>query len=170
MSIKLAILKSGEQVIADIKEYVDETQRVISLLFANPYIVRFLTPELLMEGVVENPEATVSHKVSFSPWIVMSEDKSMTVPVDWVVTIVEPIDWVKKSYEEKMNQSLEGIPTEPDRVQPSMFQHVESLEDLSLYDPSSPKSEDLVNLWEESMSSINIESNEVIVEGKDGEQ
>ena len=170
MSIKLAILKSGEQVIADIKEYVDDTQRVISLLFANPYIVRFLTPELLMEGVVETPEVTVSHKVSFSPWIVMSEDKSMTVPVDWVVTIVEPIDWVKKSYEEKMNQSLEGVPTEPDRVQPSMFQHVESLEDLSLYDPSSPESGDLVNLWEESISPINIESNEVIVEDKDGEQ
>ena len=169
MSIKLAILKSGEQVIADIKEYVDDTQRVISLLFANPYIVRFLTPELLMEGVVETPEVTVSHKVSFSPWIVMSEDKSMTVPVDWVVTIVEPIDWVKKSYEEKMNQSLEGVPTEPNKVSPNMFQHVESLEDLSLYDPSSTESEDLVNLWEESISSINIESNEVILEEKDGE-
>lgn len=109
MSIKLAILKSGEQVIADIKEYVDETQRVISLLFTNPYIVMFLTPELLMEGLVEDPEATVSHKVSFSPWIVMSEDKSMTVPVDWVVTVVEPIDWVKKSYEEKMNQNEELV-------------------------------------------------------------
>lgn len=121
MSIKLAILKSGEQVIADIKEYVDQNEKVISLLFENPYIVMFLTPELLMEGVVENPESTVSHKVSFSPWIVMSEDKSMTVPVDWVVTVVEPIDWVKKSYEEKM-------------------------------------------------SSKNIESNEVIVEEKNGEQ
>ena len=121
MSIKLAILKSGEQVIADIKEYVDQNEKVISLLFENPYIVMFLTPVLLMEGVVENPESTVSHKVSFSPWIVMSEDKSMTVPVDWVVTVVEPIDWVKKSYEEKM-------------------------------------------------SSKNIESNEVIVEEKNGEQ
>ena len=109
MSIKLAILKSGEQVIADIKEYVDDTQRVISLLFTNPYIVRFLTPELLMEGVVENPESIVSHKVSFSRWIVMSEDTSMTVPVDWVVTIVEPIDWVKNSYEEKMNQNKELV-------------------------------------------------------------
>jgi hypothetical protein len=46
---------------------------------------------------------------------------------------------------------------------------VESLEDLSLYDPSSTESEDLVNLWEESISSINIESNEVILEEKDGE-
>jgi hypothetical protein len=128
MSIKLAILKSGEQVIADIKEYVDETQRVVSLLFSNPYIVRFLTPELLVEGVIENEESTVSHKVSFSPWIVISEDTSMTVPVDWVVTVVEPIGWVKKSYEEKMNQI------------------------------------------KELMSSKNLESNEVIIEEKNGEQ
>ena len=168
MSIKLAILKSGEQVIADIKEYVDETQRVISLLFANPYTVRFLTPELLMEGIVENPEATVSHKVSFSPWIVMSEDTSMTVPVDWVVTIVEPIDWVRKSYEEKMNKSLEGVPTEPSSGQSNMFQQVEAQEDLSLYEPISPESVELVNLWEESIPSNNIESNEVILEEKDG--
>ena len=104
MSIKLAVLKSGEQVIADIKEYVDETQRVVSLLFSNPYIVRFLTPELLVEGMIENEESNVSHKVSFSPWIIISEDKIMTVPVDWIVTVVEPIGWVKKSYEQKMHE------------------------------------------------------------------
>lgn len=109
MSIKLAILKSGEQVIADIKEYVDENQRVISLLFGNPYIVRFLTPELLVESVMGNENDNVSHKVSFSPWIIMSEDKNMTVPLDWVVTIVEPIDWIKKSYQEKMNQNIDGV-------------------------------------------------------------
>jgi hypothetical protein len=116
MSIKLAILKSGEQVIADIKEYVDETERVVSLLFSNPYIVRFLTPELLVEGLIENEESTVSHKVSFSPWIVISEDTSMTVPVDWIVTVVEPIGWVKKSYEEKMNQIKELVTSENTQV------------------------------------------------------
>lgn len=116
MSIKLAILKSGEQVIADIKEYVDETQRVVSLLFSNPYTVRFLTPELLVEGMVGNSENMISHKVSFSPWIAISEDTSMTVPVDWIVTIVEPIGWVKKSYEEKMNQIKEFISSENDQV------------------------------------------------------
>ena len=109
MSIKLSILKSGEQIIADVKEYIDENQQVVSLLFTNPYIVKFLTPELLVENAIENREDTANHKVSFSPWIIMSEDKSMTIPLDWVVTIVEPIEWVKKSYEEKMNQSIEGL-------------------------------------------------------------
>lgn len=113
MAVKLAVLKSGEQVIADIKEYVDENDKVISLIFENPYLVRFLTPELLVEDIVGSENREVTHKVSYSPWIVLSEDKLIPVPPDWVVTIVEPIEWVRKSYEEKMNQSLEGVKSEP---------------------------------------------------------
>jgi hypothetical protein len=165
MSIKLALLKSGEQIIADIKEYVDQNEKVISLLFENPYIVKFLTAEFLVEGI-ENEE--VSHKVSFSPWIVMSEDKSMSVPIDWLVTIVEPIDWVKKSYEEKMNQSVDGIYEDIPTVEPSIFQNVDSLEDLSLEKLDAPKK--VVNVWEDAICSEQFKSNEVIVEGKDGEQ
>jgi hypothetical protein len=159
MSIKLALLKSGEQVIADIKEYVDQNEKVISLLFENPYVVKFLTAEFLVEGI-ENEE--VSHKVSFSPWIVMSEDKSMTVPVDWIVTIVEPIDWVKKSYEEKMNQSVDGVYEDVPTMEPSIFQNVDSLEDLSLEKLDTP--DNVVNVWEDAISSEQFKSSEVLTE------
>lgn len=115
MSVKLALLRSGEQVIANIKEYVDQNEKVVSLLFENPYVVKFLTSEFLEEDI-ELEE--VSHKVSFSPWIVMSEDKNMTVPVDWVVTIVEPIDWVKKSYIEKMSGSTSDAEVNEDLKSP----------------------------------------------------
>jgi hypothetical protein len=163
MSIKLALLKSGEQVIADIKEYVDQNEKVISLLFENPYVVKFLTAEFLVEGI-ENEE--VSHKVSFSPWIVMSEDKSMTVPIDWLVTIVEPIDWVKKSYEEKMNQSVDGVYEDVPTMEPSIFQNVDSLEDLSLEKLDTP--DNVVNVWEDAMSSEQFKSSEVTTESTNG--
>jgi len=39
MSVKLAVLKSGEHVIADIKELVDSNEKVVSLVFENPYVV-----------------------------------------------------------------------------------------------------------------------------------
>jgi hypothetical protein len=163
MSIKLALLKSGEQVIADIKEYVDQNEKVISLLFENPYVVKFLTAEFLIEGI-ENEE--VSHKVSFSPWIVMSEDKSMTVPIDWLVTIVEPIDWVKKSYEEKMNQSVDGVYEDVPTMEPSIFQNVDSLEDLSLEKLDTP--DNIVNVWEDAVSSEQFKSSEVTTESTNG--
>ena len=49
MSIKLALLKSGEEVIADIKEIISEDEKVISFLFCNPYTVKLLTPQVLVE-------------------------------------------------------------------------------------------------------------------------
>ena len=44
MSIQLALLKSGEEVIADIKEIRQEkTDDLISYLFKNPYCVKIKT-------------------------------------------------------------------------------------------------------------------------------
>lgn len=107
MTVKLAFLKSGEQVIADIMELVNEDDKVVSLVFSNPYVARLLTPELLMENSVQlNDE--IEHKVAFSPWIVLSQDKKVAVDPAWVVTIVEPHEWIKSSYEEKMNATVEG--------------------------------------------------------------
>jgi hypothetical protein len=130
MSIKLALLKSGEQVIADIKELVDEKEKVVSLVFSNPYIVQFLTAELLYEGVYDELDE-IDHKVSFTPWLPLSLDKNIAVSSDWVVTIVEPNEWIKTSYEEKMNLSTEGevnnnLPISPE-TQNTSYANIEVL-------------------------------------------
>ena len=101
MSIKLALLKSGEEVIADIKEIVNEEEKIVSLLFSNPYVVKLITPQILVEELFKSPE--MEYKVSFSSWLPLSLDKDIVVRTDWVVSIVEPVEMVKKSYEEKMN-------------------------------------------------------------------
>jgi hypothetical protein len=101
MTIKLALLKSGEEVIADIKEIVAEDQKVISFLFSNPYVVKLITPQVLMEENEMAPER--EYKVSFYPWMPLSFDKDIPVNTDWVVSIVEPVEMVKKSYEERTN-------------------------------------------------------------------
>lgn len=101
MSIKLALLKSGEEVIADIKEIVNEEEKIVSLLFSNPYVVKLITPQILVEELSESPE--MEYKVSFSSWLPLSLEKDIVVRTDWVVSIVEPVKMVKKSYEEKFN-------------------------------------------------------------------
>jgi hypothetical protein len=99
MTIKLAILKSGEDVIADIKELVsEEDNKVLSYVFKNPYAVKLLTPQVLTEEVKDR-----EYSVSFFPWVPLSSDTEIFVNTDWVVSIVEPTEGVKKSYEEKMN-------------------------------------------------------------------
>jgi hypothetical protein len=110
MAVKLALLKSGENVIADIMELVDENEKVVSLVFTNPYVVRLLTPELLMENSLGvQLEEEIEHKVSFSPWIVLSQDKKIAVNPEWIVSVVNPHEWIKSSYEDRMNATVEGV-------------------------------------------------------------
>ena len=99
MSIKVALLKSGESVIADIKELISD-DKVCGYLFENPNIITYLEPELLTEQT-----ETSKLKISFIPWILITSDTKIPVRSDWVITIVEPIEEVKKIYEEKINES-----------------------------------------------------------------
>ena len=104
MSVKLAILQSKEQVIAEIKELVDDGNPV-GYLFANPHCV-YADKQYLAE---ENEDRSV--QITLSPWILLTADKEILVPKHQVVTIVEPIDSVKKMYSEKVNGS-DGIGTD----------------------------------------------------------
>ena len=98
MSIKLALLKSGEEVIADIKEFRDPGDDLVSYLFVNPHSVKISLSQVLVEEVEQT-----KYNASFYKWMSLSKDSDIIVNKDWVVTIVEPIDEIKKSYEEKFN-------------------------------------------------------------------
>lgn len=98
MTVKLAVLKSGEDVVADIKELIDEEGNVVSLIFNNPVAVKLFTTNTVVDSEKSN-----EFSVSFSNWIPLSEEESIPVNQDWIVTIVEPVEAVKKSYEERMN-------------------------------------------------------------------
>jgi hypothetical protein len=74
----------------------------------------------------------VNYKVSFSPWFPLSSDKVIPVSNDWVVSIVEPLEWIKTSYEEKMNKSVEGevndnLPTSPSTDSSKDYNNIEIL-------------------------------------------
>ena len=98
MSVKLAVLKSGEQVIADAKELVSkDEEKVRGYLFTRPHKVVAAQPLLLTEEAKDDN----SLEVTLSPWIILSADKEVVVPTDWVVTIVEPLASVVKMYQEK---------------------------------------------------------------------
>ena len=99
MSVKLAVLKSGEQVIAEAKELVSkDEEKVRGYLFTRPHKVVTAQPMLLTE---EESQDDNSLEVTLSPWIILSADTEVVVPTDWVVTIVEPLASVVKMYQEK---------------------------------------------------------------------
>ena len=99
MSIKLALLKSGEEVIADISEFrQEETDILVSYLFRKPYCIKIKTSKVLLED-----ESKPKHELAYYKWMTLSKDDDIIVNKDWVVCITEPLDSVKKNYEEKMN-------------------------------------------------------------------
>ena len=99
MSIQLTLLKSGEEVIADIKEIRQEgTDELVSYLFKDPYYVKIKTTEVLVEQ-----ETRPKHELAYYKWMSLSKDDDIIVNRDWVVCISEPLDTVKKNYEAKVN-------------------------------------------------------------------
>ena len=98
MAIKLAVLQDQDQVIAEIKELLDDS-KPIGYLFANPHLI-ITEKELLAESDDDR-----KIQITLSPWILLSADKEVLVPRHQVVTIVEPIDSLKEMYLEKINGS-----------------------------------------------------------------
>ena len=100
MSVKLLLLKSGEQVISDVKELIHkDSDKVYGYVLHKPHEVVESKAVVLTENASDDRNV----EVTLSPWILLTEDKSMTVPQDWIITIVNPIKSIAKMYEEKTN-------------------------------------------------------------------
>ena len=101
MSIKLTLLKSGEQIISEMKELVAEgEENPQAYLFDNPHVVTIKEQELITEDNI--PEQDYGINVSLVPWIILSKDKTMIIPIDSVLTVVEPLQSVTQMYLDKM--------------------------------------------------------------------
>jgi len=100
MAIKLALLKSGEEVVADVKELVFES-KVVGYVFNNPVTITYLNPEVLMEG-------GSSLNMSFQIWNPLAKDRNIPVAPDWVVTLVDPIDQIITLYTTQLAKGNDG--------------------------------------------------------------
>jgi len=102
MSIKLAILKSGETIISDVKELVSD-DKCCGYLLDNPYLVTIRKEKILVEIDSDVESGREEIEISLTPWIILSKDTQMLLNLDYVVTLVEPVDSLTDMYEERMN-------------------------------------------------------------------
>ena len=109
MSVKLVMLKSGEDIITDVKELKTE-EGIVGYYFHKPLIVKMHHSEeptvLNEEGSSREYESKIS--VQFYPWIPLSEESRIPCSADWVVTIVEPVQNIKKLYQERLDGRHKG--------------------------------------------------------------
>lgn len=107
MTVKLAVLKSGEDVIADIHEIIvgesEENEKVVGYIFTKPCLVT-LGESINSEEDQENRVI----EIKMTPWISLSKTIQVPVSLDWVVTIVDPVDKLKEMYEQDVLKNGES--------------------------------------------------------------
>lgn len=110
MSIKIILLKSGETLISDAKELISD-DKVCGYLLEEPHIVEIIDTSSGTFILSEQKEiSNDSLHISLFPWLVLSKNRKIPIPPDWVVTVVDPIDEVKQMYEDKLNGKDNQVP------------------------------------------------------------
>ena len=119
MTVKLALLKSGEEVISEITEMITEKQVVVGYYFENPCRAILTTPEI----EVDEEQALAKKPVSIKllPWLPLADEEKIPVVADWVISIVEPQPKLKdlytkacENYEKRKSQSSSPSDTRND--------------------------------------------------------
>mgnify|MGYP003317592320 CR=1 FL=1 len=98
MTIKVAVLKSGEDVIADIQEMVikdsEGVEKTVGYFFKQPCIAQLFGQEPKDEKIGEMP-----FRIRLTHWMPLAKDEKIPVVIDWVISIVDPIDELMEMYQ-----------------------------------------------------------------------
>ena len=97
MTVKLVILKSGEDIVSDIKEMVvgeGDDARVVGYFLTKPCGV-----SLNSKAIKLDDEGEDHYQIKLFPWCPLSKNTKIPITADWVITIVDPVDKVKQMYE-----------------------------------------------------------------------
>lgn len=99
MTVKLAILKSGEEIISDIKEcFFDD--KMVNYILEKPCKVQ-INGSYKIFGDEDEDNFKERYSITLLKWPQLSDDEIVSIPPDWVVTIVEPNSQLKEMYEKR---------------------------------------------------------------------
>lgn len=103
MSLKLVTLKSGEDIICDIKE-IHKDDTAVAYRLEIPYTIKLMNTQSLFEGSEES-----NFQIGFYPWQPLTQDTEIVIPLDWVVSVTNPIKMIEKSYLEKIEKFKQAL-------------------------------------------------------------
>ena len=102
MTIKLLLLKSGEDIIADVAEMTmgeednpKNPRRIIGYYLNKPCVIKMRDPNL---QETEGKEHKAGYSVSLFPWMPLDKDERIPIPADWMITMVEPVTKLEEMY------------------------------------------------------------------------
>jgi hypothetical protein len=100
MSVKIALIKTGQFIIADVQEMVVDGV-FAGFYFYKPCLVNIVDPETeqLPQGPTQLTPGKTSFNISLFPWIPLAKGTRVPVVKDWVVTLSDPVDMLMEMYE-----------------------------------------------------------------------
>ena len=137
MAIKLAVLKSGEDVIADIREMMvgdedtpDEKKKVVGYYFIKPCGVT-----LKNKAIDVNESADDSYELKLFPWCPLAKNDAIPMSTEWVVTLVDPVDKLKEMYQtEVLDKFKEVLKTREEQSNASKSSDTSKPQQISISD------------------------------------
>ena len=103
MTIKILVLKSGEDVIADIKEMMTSDNQVMGYILTKPCVVKLVSAApLTAEEDDSNIEGSSEVRIRMHPWAPLAKEKQVPLSTEWVVTMFSPIEKVLDMYKKQV--------------------------------------------------------------------
>jgi hypothetical protein len=94
MAIKLCAMRSGEKVIANVMDMISQDGVLVGYNLDRPFLVMFSQKKPTDEEVTET-----EFKIGITPWIPLTRDRIISVPLDEIITQVNPIENLLNIYE-----------------------------------------------------------------------
>ena len=120
MAVKIIRLKSGEELVADVKEVMskaDGGDRPIAYMLDNPCLIGIeqeQKPELLNE---DGSEDQIQARLVIRKWIIFTNQTQQMIPLDWVVTFSDPTEDVLNVYNKRLEaEQVEQVNTTEEQI------------------------------------------------------
>ena len=91
MTIKILVLKSGEDVIADVQEMMSSENQVMGYFLNKPCVVK-----------IQAKGDSQDVSVRMHPWMPFAREKMIPLSTDWVVTMVTPVESIQEMYQKQV--------------------------------------------------------------------
>ena len=112
MAIKLALMKTGQYVISDIREILSNKEKVCGYMLNYPQTVTYNNSSLLLvEQKLDNSNESREREieVTLSPWIPITSDNSIPVTLESVIALVNPLESLESLFNQKIELSGHSI-------------------------------------------------------------
>jgi len=122
MAVRVLVLKSGEDVIADVQEMLSSDEKVIGYFLTKPCVVKLTRKgDLPLEETDPKSQKRSELSVTMYPWMPLAREKSIPLTAEWVVTMVTPTEKIHDMYvEDILNDGQKTNQTSDSDEQPDL--------------------------------------------------